>query len=438
MIAYAFHSDLLTPGIVDNGDPPPIQSGMINARFDHRGRLLFLEAIPPQRSDAAVQPASVDWAPLFQLAGLDQSQLQPVTPQWTWLAASDTRVAWTGVWPESGRPLHVEAAALGGRPVAFQAGGPWRAPWRMAEPSDATTSVYAVVLLGLAVLILGGSGLLAMRNIRDGRGDRRGAIRLASYMTAILLALWVCSVHLVADVILMATFLVAVATAVFYGVLIWTIYLALEPLVRRHWPQVLVSWTNLLTGRAADPVVGRDVLIGVALGVWWAIVFRALALALTGDYVLAFVSDLGAANVFQGLRSTAGGVLNEAPYAIRNVLLDFFILFVMRVVLCRGWLAAAGFTVFFTLLNALGREPHWVNALVGLVYYGSGAFVIVRWGLLPFAIGSFVNSVLFDIAGTSDASAWYFSDNLVLLAIVAGLALWGFWKAVPREVLRRV
>jgi hypothetical protein len=63
--------------------------------------------------------------------------------------------------------------------------------------------------------------------------------------------------------------------------------------------------------------------------------------------------------------------------------------------------------------------------------------VIVRWGLLPFAIGTFVNSVLFDIAGTSDASAWYFGDNLVLIAIVAGLALWGFWKAVPRELTCR-
>jgi hypothetical protein len=68
--------------------------------------------------------APVDWSPLFRLAGLDQSQLQPSEPQWTWLAASDTRAAWTGVWPESGRPLRVEAAALAGRPVAFQAIGP--------------------------------------------------------------------------------------------------------------------------------------------------------------------------------------------------------------------------------------------------------------------------------------------------------------------------
>ena len=153
----------------------------------------------------------------------------------------------------------------------------------MSDPSESATSIYLVVLLALALLILVGAGFLAMRNIRDGRGDRRGAIRLGLYMTAVLLALWICNVHLVADVLVIVTFLVAVCTAVFYGVLIWTLYLALEPLVRRHWPQVLVSWTNVLTGRAADPVVGRDVLIGVALGVWFSVLFRALALVFTGE-----------------------------------------------------------------------------------------------------------------------------------------------------------
>ena len=94
--------------------------------------------------------------------------------------------------------------------------------------------------------------------------------------------------------------------------LIWTIYLALEPLVRRHWPQVLVSWTNVLTGRAADPVVGRDVLIGVALGVWFSVLFRALALAFTGDHVIAFIGDLGSANVLQGLRYARRSVWRSA------------------------------------------------------------------------------------------------------------------------------
>jgi hypothetical protein len=338
------------------------------------------------------------------------------------------------MWPASGRPLRVEAAALGGRPVAFMVAGPWRTPWRMPDTTSGMSTTYAVMLLAMAVAILTGAGVLAMRNIRDGRGDRRGAMRLAGYMTAVLLALWLCTVHLVVDLLLIATFLVAVCTAVFCGVLLWTIYLALEPLVRRHWPQVLVSWTNVLSGRVADPVVGRDVLIGVALGVWFSVLFRVVALAFTREAVVAFVGDLGGANVLLGVRSTAGAVLGEAPYAIRNVLLYFFMLFAMRVVLRRQWPAAMAFTVFFAILNALGRGPHWVNAVVGLLYYGSGAFVIVRWGLLPFAVGTFVNSLLFDIAATSDVSAWYFADNMLLIGIVVALAFWGFSKAVAGDI----
>ena len=117
--------------------------------------------------------------------------------------------------------------------------------------------------------------LLARRNIREGRGDRRGAARLAAYMSAVLMALVGVPGPSGRDALgLFAMFLLAVCTSVFYGVLLWTVYLALEPFVRRHWPQVLVSWTNVLTGRASDAVVGRDALIGVALGIWFALLFR--------------------------------------------------------------------------------------------------------------------------------------------------------------------
>jgi hypothetical protein len=251
-----------------------------------------------------------------------------------------------------------------------------------------------------------------------------------------MLALWICTVHLVGDVLMVVIFLVALATAIFYGVLMWTMYLALEPLVRRHWPQVLVSWTNVFTGRIANPVVGRDVLIGVALGVWFSVMFRALALLFTGESVLSFVGDIGDANVFLGLRSTLGGMLGELPYTIRNVLLYFFVLFVMRVTFRRGWLAGVAFTVSLAGLNAMS-EPHGVNAIIGLVYYGSAAFVIVRWGLLPLAIGTFVNSILFDVAATSETSVWYFGNNFALIGSVIALALWAYWKAVPREIATR-
>src|SRR5262249_53927341 len=57
------------------------------------------------------------------------------------------------------------------------------------------------------------------------------------------------------------------------GMAVWealqaaTMYLALEPIVRRRWPGKLTSWGRLLAGRWRDPMVGRDVLIGMAAAV---------------------------------------------------------------------------------------------------------------------------------------------------------------------------
>jgi hypothetical protein len=432
LTALAFHTDLLTPGVVDREDPPPISSGMIQTEVDHQGRLLFFEAIPSQRVEAPVRPAPVDWAPLFQLAALDPSSLQPAEPLWTWLATSDTRVAWTGVWPESGRPLRVEAAAFGGRPVAFMLTGPWHKPGRMPDTTSGSVTAYVIVLLVVAVGILVGAGLLARRNVREGRGDRRGAARLAAYMSAVLMALWICDVHLVASLGLLAMFLIAVCTAVFYGVLLWTIYLAVEPSVRRHWPQVLVSWTNVLSGRLADAVVGRDVLIGVALGIWFSLLIRGVALALGAESSIAFPGDV---DLLSGVRSSAGVVLQELPYAIRNVLLYFFILFALRVLLRRQWAAVLAFVGFFTVLQALGNDRPWLGGALGVLYFGTAAFVIVRYGgLLAFMVGAFVSSLLFDVVVTLDASAWYMGNTLLLIGIVVGLTLWSFYTAVGGRI----
>jgi serine/threonine protein kinase len=427
LTALAFHTDLLTPGIVDREDPPPLWSGMTQVELDHQGRLTFFETIPPQRLDAATHAATVDWKPLFALAGLDLSNFQTVEPVWNWLAASDTRAAWTGQWPESGRPLRVEAAALDGKPVAFMLAGPWRKPWRMPPPSPARVNATVVALFVLAISILSGAGLLAYRNLRSGRGDRHGAARLAICMSTVLLGLWVCQVHMVASLGLLGMFLIAVCTSVFNGVLLWTIYLALEPFVRRHWPQVLVSWTTLLTGRLHDPVVGRDVLFGVALGVAWLLMIRGLDLVSGGSSLADFP---GSVELLSGLRSTLGVVLVQLPYAIRNVLLYFFLLFVLRVLLRNQWAAALAFVGMFTLLNALSNDSPWLGALMGFAYFGTGAIVVLRWGLLSFAVAHFVTALLVNLTATLDTSAWYFGSMLLLVAIPVVLAGWGLYTSL--------
>jgi hypothetical protein len=131
-----------------------------------------------------------------------------------------------------------------------------------------------------------------------------------------------------------------------------------------------------------------------------------------------------------GLRGTAGEVLEEIPYAIRNVLFYFFLLFVLRVLLRGQWRAALAFAGFFAALSALGNDRPWVGGLIGFLYFGSGAVAVLRWGLVSFVSAIFVSSLLFNVVVTLDASAWYVGNNLLLIAMVAGLATWALYVSL--------
>ena len=69
-------------------------------------------------------------------------------------------------------------------------------------------------------------------------------------------------------------FIIAVSTALFISGVTWMLYLAVEPWVRRHWPKTIISWSRLLSQERGDPLVGRDILFGVLLGVVWILIFQ--------------------------------------------------------------------------------------------------------------------------------------------------------------------
>ncbi len=66
---------------------------------------------------------------LFAESGLDQAQLQPVSPLWTPPHASTARAAWAGSYPnQPDIKIHVEAAAFAGKPVYFEIFYAWDEP----------------------------------------------------------------------------------------------------------------------------------------------------------------------------------------------------------------------------------------------------------------------------------------------------------------------
>lgn len=58
----------------------------------------------------------------------------------------------------------------------------------------------------------------------------------------------------------------AVAEALIKAVVIWLFYIALEPYVRRRSPHRIISWSRLMAGNWRDPLVGRDILLGLIIG----------------------------------------------------------------------------------------------------------------------------------------------------------------------------
>jgi len=74
-------------------------------------------------------------------------------------------------------------------------------------------------------------------------------------------AVWVLAAHHVPDVSqLVNTFSGYFGSTLMAAALLWVIYVALEPYVRRFWPDGILGWTRLMAGYMRDPRVGRDVL----------------------------------------------------------------------------------------------------------------------------------------------------------------------------------
>lgn len=426
----------LAPGIVAENDPQPVVSGMINLELDAKGRLVFFQAIPPQLEEVGEKSPPVDWNPLFAAAVLDPAQLQPTTPLWNSLAASDFRAAWTGKWPGTDRPLRVEAAAFKGKPVFFSAIGPWSVPYRMHQddPKPAQT-VNTLLFLTLAVLVVVGATVLARRNYLQGRGDRQGAFRLACMIFVLAISLWICQGHFVPSFNVIDALILAMSAALFYAGFIWVLYLSLEPYVRRRWPQSLISWSRLLMGQIRDPVLGRDMLFGVALAALWLLIFQVMHLLemrigkgpsmYSGTYLLSAHSALGA-------------WLSNIPNTIRATLLFFFLLFVLRVILRREWLAGAVFVVIWTVQNVLGSDYPLIDAACTMVIYAIAVIVVLRVGFVALAIAIFSNNLLINVPFTMDFSIWYFGNTLFPLLTVVALAVWGFYTALAGQKLWNV
>jgi serine/threonine protein kinase len=428
-----FWSTSFTPGVITFSDPPTTLSGMINLQLDPDGRLLFFQAIPPEKEENPQPSRPVDWLPLFTGAGLNPAEFHSVESVWDSLASGDTRAAWDGVWPGSARPLHIEAAARRGKPVFFSLTGPWTKAERMIQ-ADRTSGSKASRIIGLSVafVIFSGGLLLAHRNYSRGKGDRQGALRLASLVFALELSVCLFRSHFSLTFDTIAIIFLATSTGLFVSAFIWVLYLALEPYVRRLWPQTIISWTRLVSGRLHDPLVGRDLLFGVLLGITWDFVFE---LGYFFQIRAGAQPLLGNSEILQGLRETVAVGLINVVSSIQTTLIFFFLIVLLRILVKNRWLAAAIFTLLFAVPRTLGSNHPFIDGATALVIYGIASFAVVRFGLIVLAVGALTADVLLNLPITLDFSNWYAARFLGVVLGFVLIAAWGFYTSLAGQRL---
>lgn len=430
LVAVEPKDSSLTPGIVSLDDPAPLISGMLTVKVDQHGRLVDFEAVPPQHDDSRASSSPFDWSVAFNLSGLDIKNFKPADPQWNPSAANDARAAWIGTWPGTTQPLRVEAASYRGKPTYFALVGDWTKPHRESshDPGSNTSAIFAA--FGGSLLIAG--IFVAYRNFRLGKVDAQGTTRLGAVAFSLLMVLWVLRAHFVASIGSLGLLFLALSGSLFIAAFLSLLYLALEPYVRRHWPHAIISWTRLLKGKWRDPLVGRDIMIGIGLGLFWSIAFEILFLS---ERRFGGPPSFGSMEYLQGARSVLGMWVANLAGSIQGTLAFFFVLFVLRVLLRKPWLAAIGFVAFWTGLKLIGSHHPAMEGIAFALVYGLAAIVVVRYGFLCLAVAIYVADLLVNVPFTSHASQWYFAGPFFSVFSIFALACGSFYVALAGQKL---
>src|SRR5262249_4741805 len=136
--------------------------------------------------ESPAEPGQPEWDKWFpeELLGFDLGRLEKATNKvWRPPDAYDQLQVWRGVGANS-NVFYFEAAALAGGPGYLQGLSPW---WKSPTPTRSRMSSQQLSLRWMYLALVIAGAVLAWRNYRLRRSDRRGAIRLACYCFVLVL-----------------------------------------------------------------------------------------------------------------------------------------------------------------------------------------------------------------------------------------------------------
>ena len=294
--------------------------------------------------------------------------------------------------------------------------------WSTGRPRVGELLYWIAILVGLIAC-----AILARRNLRAGEGDRKGAWRLGLFVGGSCAVAAALRAHHIPSVVDEVAWLLGIAGwSMVWGLFSWLAYISAEPYVRRWWPEVLVSWARLLAGRGRDPLVGRDVLLGIVIGVFSAALLL-LQLKISGQHPVPVLR----LNAIESLASptTFGSLfIFGICIGLLTPLIGLAFLVALRLIVGRTSIAATLLVIFTVPVFAAALSP--VDIVFGIIFTVFGLAVLFRIGLLAHVAAQMALHSLTWLPLTLDGDAWYFGRSLLVLLAIAAFAAYGFLAAL--------
>jgi hypothetical protein len=264
-----------------------------------------------------------------------------------------------------------------------------------------------------------------------GRTDVRTAVRLAVAFSVLGSVATLASAAPSAS----GSFASAVQTNLLLGitsslVVLVALYLTIEPVLRRTWPESLVSWIRLFEGRLRDPRVGRDVLFGLIGGVGTAVVISAAQWAVSHTSLPQPVDARWDDGGLQTDVLTLGGwplsvMAQMATFAIGYGFVTTGALSLVTRTTGRRWLGISA-ALFVSLLWMGGVPDGPFGVFQSLLATAATVTIFLRGGLLSMIVAFFAmvvtKSFPFELPGRS----WYWEATIMPTVVFAALAIWSF------------
>jgi hypothetical protein len=186
-----------------------------------------------------------------------------------------------------------------------------------------------------------------------------------------------------------------------------------------------------------DPLVGRDILVGIGIGVLVRAIDRGhgVAQALRGHTGAPVVPDL---THLLGASQVVAMLMNQTFNTLLNALIAVFGLVLLKILVRREWAVATlavGVPMIFVFASASDSNAPALDVAAGALTIVLYVFTIQRLGLLATVMLFLVSYTLSDAVLTFNPSQWFFGWSLLPVLMMAALACYGFYASRGGEPL---